>query len=363
MDDPVNEKLSLNVESTESSTNIVNLTNDQCDNADNEEIECVTVENEKTLVDTVEPIISDVDDEETERATSKKKTSVTIEDVEDSSSDVEFDVPDTTTKRSNDVDLSKYTVVDNLDEDEPIPGQLWCLMSFISPEGVMNCTIRGVKVRGVYGTKQEAEKAAEKIRKKDKYFDVFVGEVGKWLAWDPDPMTIKDARYGNKKLNKVMKAVHEQNNKKLNELVGRKKDTINQSKKTHKQRVSSSIKNSGNAKDESSDDEPVIENKLPPQKKNNHDGSNVRARIKQKMLKKQQAEREQKELDRIDPTKHVPAPAQSEDKFMERAKILAEESDRLIQKETDINQLSVEQQKIQENLNRMKALYNNAKRR
>jgi len=160
-----------------------------------------------------------------------------------SDSEVEFDVPDNSAPREK-ADTNKYTKVDNLDEDPQISGQRFVLISFISPEGTMNCKVRGVKVRGVYETEGEARRAADKIRKKDKYFDVFVGEVGKWLPWDPDPMSIKEAKYGNKKLDKIMKKVHEQNTEDLNELVGRRKEILQNSKKTHKQRVADSIKSS-----------------------------------------------------------------------------------------------------------------------
>jgi len=141
---------------------------------------------------------------------------------------------------------NKYTKIDNLDEDEPINGQKWVLMSFISPEGVMNCTVRGVKVRGVYATEEAARNAAAKFKKTDKYFDVFVGEVGKWLPWDPNPMDIGEAVYNKKKQTQIMENVHKKNLSTMNELVGRKKEIIDEGKNTHKNRVSQSVKESLN---------------------------------------------------------------------------------------------------------------------
>jgi hypothetical protein len=145
-------------------------------------------------------------------------------------------------------DTDKYTKIDHLDEDEPINGQKWALLSFISPEGVMNCSVRGVKVRGVYATEEAARNAAAKFKHTDKYFDVFVGEVGKWLPWDPNPMDVSEAVYNKKKQTHIMQGMHKRNEETMNELVGRRKEMLDKSKETHKQRVAQSIKDS--AKDQ-----------------------------------------------------------------------------------------------------------------
>jgi hypothetical protein len=46
--------------------------------------------------------------------------------------------------------------------------------------------------------------------------NVFVGEVGKWLAFDDDPENAKDHDYQNKRLNNIMKGYLE-NQEKANE--------------------------------------------------------------------------------------------------------------------------------------------------
>ena len=46
-------------------------------------------------------------------------------------------------------------------------------------------SVRGVKIRGVYDSKQEAEKRAKELQVKDCSFHIFVGQVGYWLPWDP----------------------------------------------------------------------------------------------------------------------------------------------------------------------------------
>ena len=95
--------------------------------------------------------------------------------------------------------------IDYLNEDKPLPGQNWVCLSFLSPEGVRNCKIRGIKVRGVYSTKEEADKRAQELQDEDPDFHIFVGEVGKWLAQDPDPNSVPDQEYREKELNKLMK--------------------------------------------------------------------------------------------------------------------------------------------------------------
>ena len=44
-------------------------------------------------------------------------------------------------------DMKKYTKIDNLDEDPVVESGRYFLVSFVSPEGVMNCKMRGLKIR------------------------------------------------------------------------------------------------------------------------------------------------------------------------------------------------------------------------
>ena len=45
---------------------------------------------------------------------------------------------------------------------------------------------RGLKVRGVYPTLEEAELRCKMLRELDPNHDVFVGPVGLWMPWDPE---------------------------------------------------------------------------------------------------------------------------------------------------------------------------------
>jgi len=118
---------------------------------------------------------------------------------------------------------TKY--IDYLSEDQPIPGQLWTCISFLSPEGIKNCSLRGLKIRGVFGTRQEADARAHELQKIDSDFHVFVGEMGKWLPWDPDPNDVKDQVYQEKELNDLMKG-YKDNLEKAKKMQHDRKETM-----------------------------------------------------------------------------------------------------------------------------------------
>ena len=70
-------------------------------------------------------------------------------------------------------------------------------------------SVRGIKVRGVYGNPKEAELKAKKLQSKDKYNNIFIGDVGKWLPWDPQPHEVADQEYGQEELNNLMRKYKE----------------------------------------------------------------------------------------------------------------------------------------------------------
>lgn len=142
---------------------------------------------------------------------------------------------------------------DYLEVDKEIPGQNFCCISFVSPEKVykkrevyytrkfieslglsdvndldkkfddfMNVnedklhrefqnsiggstSIRGLKVRGVYSTHEEAKIRAQVLQRMDRSHNVFVGQVGYWLPWDPNPDAVHESEYMEKDLNSLMK--------------------------------------------------------------------------------------------------------------------------------------------------------------
>ena len=72
-------------------------------------------------------------------------------------------------------------------------------------ENAFRTTVQGLKVRGVYDTYNEAVARAKTLQKLDPSFNVYVGQVGFWLPWDPDPMDIAEQEYADDQLNQLMK--------------------------------------------------------------------------------------------------------------------------------------------------------------
>jgi hypothetical protein len=70
-------------------------------------------------------------------------------------------------------------------------------------------SMRGLKIRGIYGNPKEAELKAKKLQTKDKYHHIFIGDVGKWLPWNPKPHEVKDQEYAQDELNTLMRKYKE----------------------------------------------------------------------------------------------------------------------------------------------------------
>ena len=151
---------------------------------------------------------------------------------------------------------------DYLSVDNPIPGQNYVCISFVSPEKLIQdfkafqmckflqsyckdldlkydeiyskyedyiykyseelqrdydekneykTSMRGIKVRGVYNTREEAENRARNLSRSDSTFNVFVGQVGYWLPWDPCADNVDKEVFQNDQLNQLMEG-YEKNN-------------------------------------------------------------------------------------------------------------------------------------------------------
>lgn len=70
-------------------------------------------------------------------------------------------------------------------------------------------TIRGLKIRGTYDTHKEATIRAQVLRRKDPNFNVFVGQVGSWLPWDPECEQVPEQEYQEEMLNELVKKYQE----------------------------------------------------------------------------------------------------------------------------------------------------------
>lgn len=66
-------------------------------------------------------------------------------------------------------------------------------------------SMRGIKVRGVYDTQKEASVRAQVLRRKDPSFNVFIGQVGYWLPWDPECESVPEQEYQESQLNELVK--------------------------------------------------------------------------------------------------------------------------------------------------------------
>ena len=66
-------------------------------------------------------------------------------------------------------------------------------------------TIRGIKVRGVFETVKEAQTRAELLRRMGDKFDIYVGQVGVWCPWSPNPEDLQEQEYAEAQLNTLMK--------------------------------------------------------------------------------------------------------------------------------------------------------------
>lgn len=91
--------------------------------------------------------------------------------------------------------------IDYLEEDQPIAGQKYFLKSFIKgPDGTVF-----EKIRYVCGTSEDGERTAQRLIEEDDTFDIFMGEVGKWLPVEGNMDNSGKVEYQNEKLNEVMK--------------------------------------------------------------------------------------------------------------------------------------------------------------
>lgn len=130
----------------------------------------------------------------------------------------------------------KSTKIDHLKEDEPITGQRFVLLSIVTPELIKNCSVRGIKIRGVYGTEQEARLKAADLQKRDQLHNIYVAPVGKWLPWDDDPSKAQDEEYAEGELNRIMKGLKENQAKSKMLHEQRKNDLIEKTLKEQQKR-------------------------------------------------------------------------------------------------------------------------------
>jgi hypothetical protein len=101
---------------------------------------------------------------------------------------------------------------------------------------------RGLKVRGVYSTQEEAEMRCKKLREVDPNHDIYVGPVGMWIPWDPDAYKTGRIEFMEEELNQL-------HNEKIKNEMKAKEEFERRVKETKKKAIQENIelaKKSGN---------------------------------------------------------------------------------------------------------------------
>lgn len=105
--------------------------------------------------------------------------------------------------------MSTPTIIDYLNEDPPVRGQRYALISIIGPHITPKSDTWGIKVKCTTNTIEEAQDQAKKMSALDSYHNIFILEVGKFAPLDVSPEQIKDNEYSDKQLNELMKKYKE----------------------------------------------------------------------------------------------------------------------------------------------------------
>jgi hypothetical protein len=94
-------------------------------------------------------------------------------------------------------------------------------------ENNFKTSVRGIKVRGVYDTVEQAKLRCETLKKKDPYFHIYVAQVGCWLPYESHiASNVENQEYTESELNTLMK--HYKENKENKDMVfdNRRTDAI-----------------------------------------------------------------------------------------------------------------------------------------
>jgi len=103
-----------------------------------------------------------------------------------------------------------------------------------SRENSFQTSVRGLKLRGVFPTQEEAEMRCKKLREVDPNHDIFVGPVGMWIPWDPDAYKTGRVEFMEEELNQLHK-------EKLKNEEHAKQEFENRIKETRKKAIQENI--------------------------------------------------------------------------------------------------------------------------
>jgi hypothetical protein len=89
-------------------------------------------------------------------------------------------------------------------------------------------SVRGLKVRGAFETVQEAELRCKLLREQDPNHNIYVGQVGVWMPWEPEAYKTGRVEYLEKELNDLMQSKQENEEKAKQHFDERVKETKKQ---------------------------------------------------------------------------------------------------------------------------------------
>ena len=115
---------------------------------------------------------------------------------------------------SDDAMQDKYRIFCSENENE--------LATKYHQEHDFQTNIRGLKVRGVYGTLEESKEHAKILQEKfPRHPATFTGEVGVWAPWSPHEDDVDKVEYLGTELNTLMSKYNDRNDKRDKEFVNR----------------------------------------------------------------------------------------------------------------------------------------------
>jgi hypothetical protein len=101
-------------------------------------------------------------------------------------------------------------------------------------------SVRGIKVRGVFPTQQEAELRCKMLRQNDPNHDVYVGPVGMWVPFHPEAYKTGRVEYMEETLNELMSEKKKNEDKAKDEFDARVKETKQKAIEENKKKAAES---------------------------------------------------------------------------------------------------------------------------
>ena len=101
-------------------------------------------------------------------------------------------------------------------------------------------SVRGIKVRGVFPTQQEAELRCKMLRQNDPNHDVYVGPVGIWVPFHPEAYKTGRVEYMEETLNELMSEKKKNEDKAKDEFDTRVKETKEKAIEENKKKAAES---------------------------------------------------------------------------------------------------------------------------